>query len=139
MPAGCFPADEDANAASLTRAAASGSVEAPVAWAAPGRAARQTAAAMGLAAPEIPALAEADCGRWRGLPYGRVALEEPDAPASRLADPHAAPHGGESLSALAARVAGRLDAVRGEPRAVVVCDGLPVRLAPPAAICDALR
>ncbi|MFI7693005.1 histidine phosphatase family protein [Nonomuraea sp. NPDC049655] len=129
MRAGCFPADEDADAASLTRAAAPGPVEAAAAWAAPCRAARQTAAAMGLAAREVPALAEADCGRWRGLPYGRVALAEPDALASWLADPHAAPHGGESLSALAARVAGWLDSVRDVPRAVVVCDAGVIRAA----------
>ncbi|MFI7705775.1 histidine phosphatase family protein [Nonomuraea sp. NPDC049480] len=172
MRAACFPAgDEDADAASLARAAAvlappTGSWAAgagvadvavagdsvagdsvagdsvagagAVAWVAPAAAARQTAAAAGLVAGVVPALAEADCGRWRGLPYEQVAREEPDALARWLADPHAAPHGGESLADLAARVASWLDSVcaqdeavgvapqrapgRGGPKAVVVCD-----------------
>ncbi|WP_240777892.1 histidine phosphatase family protein [Nonomuraea basaltis] len=114
MRAACFPADEDADAASLARAAAAlGPMMAgATAWAAPTAAARQTAAAVGLEARVTPALAEADCGRWRGLPYARVAREEPDALASWLTDPHAAPHGGESPAELAARVAGWLDTVR---------------------------
>ncbi|WP_188195405.1 histidine phosphatase family protein [Nonomuraea sp. SYSU D8015] len=128
MRAACFPGgDEDADAASLARAAA---VLAPlatdsgaVAWVAPSGAARQTAAAAGLVQDVVPALAEADFGRWRGLPYGQVAREEPDALASWLTDPHAAPHGGESLAGLAARVAGWLGTL--EPAGctgVAVCD-----------------
>ncbi|GAA3660226.1 hypothetical protein GCM10022224_024460 [Nonomuraea antimicrobica] len=128
MRAAFFPVDEDADAAGLTRAAALRPA-AGAAWVAPTRAARQTAAAMGLTARETPALAEADCGRWRGLPYERVALEEPEALASWLADPHAAPHGGESLAALAARVAGWLDATRDEPERVAVCDAGAIRAA----------
>ncbi|MBN6056558.1 histidine phosphatase family protein, partial [Nonomuraea sp. RK-328] len=158
MRAACFPAaDEDADAASLSRAAAltravagavaaspvracpaavestarpaAGAVVGPVAWVAPGAAARRSAAAVGLRARVAPALAEADFGRWRGLPYERVAREEPDALASWLADPHAAPHGGESLAAHAERVAGWLDAVRAEPDAVAVCDAGTIRAA----------
>ncbi len=129
MRAARFPADDDdADAADLARAAALGpAVAGAVAWAAPALAARQTAAALGLDARVVPALAEADYGRWRGLPYERVAREEPDALASWLSDPHAAPHGGESRAALAIRVAAWLDSVREEPGGVVVCDAGAIR------------
>ncbi|MEU8151214.1 histidine phosphatase family protein [Nonomuraea sp. NPDC048901] len=151
MRTACFPlADEDADTASLARAHGLASVVADsmavgsaltgsvaggsvaggsVAWVAPSVAARQTAAALGREACVVAALAEADHGRWRGLPYGRVAREEPDALASWLADPDAAPHGGESLAVLAARVAGWLDSVRAEPEAVAVCDAGAIRAA----------
>ncbi|MFI7134358.1 histidine phosphatase family protein [Nonomuraea sp. NPDC050153] len=106
-----------------------GSAAGAVACTAPSVAARQTAAAAGLAARAVPALAEADCGRWRGLPYERVAREEPDALASWLTDPHAAPHGGESLAAHAERVAAWLESVRAEPGVVAVCDAGAIRAA----------
>ncbi|GAA2319046.1 hypothetical protein GCM10010149_84580 [Nonomuraea roseoviolacea subsp. roseoviolacea] len=131
MRAARFPGtDEEADAASLARAAALASVvTGPAAWTAPGAAARRSAAAIGLAARVAPALAEADCGRWGGLPYGQVAQEEPDALASWLTDPLAAPHGGESLAAHAERVAGWLDSVRAEPDVVAVCDAGVIRAA----------
>ncbi|MGW0204058.1 histidine phosphatase family protein, partial [Nonomuraea sp. NPDC003201] len=99
------------------------------AWAAPSVAAGQTVAALGLEARVVPALAEVDCGRWRGLPYERVAREEADALASWLTDPHAAPHGGESLAAHAGRVAAWLESVRAEPGVVAVCDAGAIRAA----------
>ncbi|GAA2892164.1 hypothetical protein GCM10020220_097870 [Nonomuraea rubra] len=49
---------------------------------------------------------------WRGLPYERVAREEPEALARWLSDPHAAPHGGESPAAFADRVAAWLATTR---------------------------
>ncbi|MEV6039451.1 histidine phosphatase family protein [Nonomuraea sp. NPDC052116] len=135
MRAACFPApDADADAASLARAAAltqtvARAAAGAVAWAAPSVAAGQTVAALGLAARVVPALAEVDCGRWQGQPYERVAREEPDALASWLTDPHAAPHGGESLAAHAGRVAAWLESVRAEPGVVAVCDAGAIRAA----------
>jgi broad specificity phosphatase PhoE len=99
------------------------------AWVAPARAARQTAVALGLAPLVAVELGEADSGRWRGLPYARVAGDEPEALAAWLADPDAAPHGGESQSELAARVARWLDSVRGQPDGVAVCDVGAIRAA----------
>jgi broad specificity phosphatase PhoE len=71
---------------------------------APARAARETAAALGLEAEVEPALRDGDYGRWRGLPSKEVAAREPDAFAAWLSDPAAAPHGGESITAVMERV-----------------------------------
>ncbi|MEV0830290.1 histidine phosphatase family protein [Nonomuraea rubra] len=113
MRAAGFPGDGDADPASLARAAALRPlVVGREAWVSPARAARQTALAMGLEPRVCAALGEADCGRWRGLPYERVAREEPEALARWLSDPHAAPHGGESPAAFADRVAAWLATTR---------------------------
>jgi broad specificity phosphatase PhoE len=71
---------------------------------APARAARQTAAALGLDGEVETALRDCDYGRWRGLALKDVAEREPDGFAAWLSDPSAAPHGGESLAALTLRV-----------------------------------
>ncbi|MFJ9952415.1 histidine phosphatase family protein [Kitasatospora sp. NPDC091207] len=69
---------------------------------------RQTAQALGLGAPgEAPA--GWAMGAWRGRTLDEVAAEQPDAVAGWLADPAAAPPGGESLAGLRDRVAGWLD------------------------------
>ncbi|RBQ18316.1 histidine phosphatase family protein [Spongiactinospora rosea] len=126
MRAARFPADEDADPAGLAKAAALGFAAACPVWTAPGRAARQTAQAMGLPAREAAALREADVGRWRGLAYDQVA---PEALASWLTDPDAAPHGGESLTAHAGRVATWLDSIRDEPDQIAICDAGTIRAA----------
>jgi broad specificity phosphatase PhoE len=70
---------------------------------APARAARETAAALGLDADVETALRDCNYGRWRGLASADVAAREPDGFAAWLADPAAAPHGGEPLAALIER------------------------------------
>ncbi|GAA3041478.1 hypothetical protein GCM10020229_60790 [Kitasatospora albolonga] len=52
-------------------------------------------------------------GRWRGRTLEELTTTEPAALAQWLADPEAAPHGGEPLTALCARVADWLDALAG--------------------------
>jgi broad specificity phosphatase PhoE len=74
------------------------------AFTAPARAARETAAALGLNAEVEPALRDCDYGRWRGLASKDVAGREPDPFAAWLGNPSAAPHGGESLATLIERV-----------------------------------
>jgi broad specificity phosphatase PhoE len=76
----------------------------------------QTAEALGLTATIEPALADCDHGRWRGR---RLEEIEPAALAEWLRDPAATPHGGESVVALIARVAGWLDQRIGIPGTTV--------------------
>jgi len=75
---------------------------------APARAAVETAAALGLAATVDPGLADWHLGSWRGRALDEIAAAHPAEVAAWLADPDAVPHGGESLTALLARVAGWL-------------------------------
>ncbi|WP_246007359.1 histidine phosphatase family protein [Actinomadura pelletieri] len=122
-----FPSDDPADTAGLASARLlAGSVQGAEAWSSPARAARETCAALGLAARPVAALAEADHGRWAGAPYARIAADEPDALARWRSDPHAAPHGGESRAALAARVAAWLGT---GPDGVAVCDAGVIRAA----------
>ncbi|MET0237587.1 MAG: histidine phosphatase family protein [Kibdelosporangium sp.] len=68
---------------------------------------RQTAAALGWDCTVEPALADLDFGAWRGQTLGEVA------DTSWLTDLNAAPHGGESVHDLLARVGTWLDGLRG--------------------------
>jgi broad specificity phosphatase PhoE len=70
---------------------------------------RETAAAAGLDATADAALAECDFGSWAGRSLAEVDASDPEAARAWLTDPDSAPHGGESLSAFARRVAEWLD------------------------------
>ncbi|MGV9743764.1 histidine phosphatase family protein [Rhodococcus zopfii] len=73
---------------------------------APERRAVETAAALGARAEPDAALREVDYGNWTG----RSMSEVPEADlAAWLTDPHAAPHGGESIAALLDRTRCWLD------------------------------
>jgi broad specificity phosphatase PhoE len=70
----------------------------------------QTADAAGVADPSIvPALAECDFGAWAGRTLADVAAAAPADVGAWMEDADACPHGGESLSAFAARVGRWLD------------------------------
>ena len=103
---------------------------------APSRAARQTAAALGvdLAPDPEPGLADPDYGRWTGRTLDDIAAAEPAALQTWLTDPAAAPHGGESLTQLTARAGAWLDAHAGD-RLVAVAHPVLIR----AALTHALR
>ncbi|MFE1434530.1 histidine phosphatase family protein [Streptomyces griseoaurantiacus] len=75
---------------------------------------RGTAAALGLEGVAAAELAGLDVGRWRGRALEEVAAAEPEAMARWLADPGSAPHGGESVEGLCARVARWLEEERGD-------------------------
>ena len=80
-------------------------------WTAPELRARQTAAALGPDAVLVPDLRDADYGTWRGRSLEQIAADDPHGTAAWLADPAAAPHGGESLLQLLDRVGHWLDEV----------------------------
>lgn len=112
------------------------------AYVSPALRARQTADAAGLRSAVVqPALAECDFGRWAGQALADVHAAEPGAAAAWMADPDAAPHGGETLTMLLARVGAWLEErAHGEGTAVAVTHGGVVKAAvvraigaPPAA------
>lgn len=70
---------------------------------------RETGYALGLSPLAQPALRDCDMGRWRGFTLGQVAAREPAAVDDWLRDPHAAPHGGETLAGFIRRIGEWLD------------------------------
>jgi broad specificity phosphatase PhoE len=70
----------------------------------PARSALETAEILGLNAGIEPALRDLDVGRWAGCSLSDLAASEPEEFASWLSDPDAAPHGGETIVALFARI-----------------------------------
>ncbi|MEU5400425.1 histidine phosphatase family protein [Streptomyces sp. NPDC005963] len=65
---------------------------------------RQTADALGLRAEPVEQLADWHVGSWTGRTLDEVGEADPEGLALWLRDPSAAPHGGESLRQLSARV-----------------------------------
>ncbi|MDB1088984.1 histidine phosphatase family protein [Streptomyces sp. ACA25] len=92
---------------------------------------RQTGDVLGLAPLAQPALRDCDMGRWRGCTLQEVAAREPAAVDAWLADPRAAPHGGEPLLSFVARVGGWLDTrpVGRDGRIVAVTEPTVIRAA----------
>jgi len=85
---------------------------------------RQTAEAAGLEAAPDEALAECDFGSWAGRSLADVDAEDPAGARAWITDPDSTPHGGESLTAFAARVAAWLDEqAKAEGRTVAVTHG----------------
>jgi broad specificity phosphatase PhoE len=109
---GSFPSDEPLEPRSLTLAKAMRGTlrRADRVWTGPALRARQTAEALSLDASVEPLLADQDHGRWAGKSFVQVQAEEPEAIAAWLADPEAAPHGGESLADVVRRTS---DLMRG--------------------------
>jgi broad specificity phosphatase PhoE len=102
MAAGRFPTDEPLNAIGHRQVDAAidlGPVDTAVCG--PEKRTRQTAELLGLAATVDQRLADLDCGRWRGDVLGGV---KPDDLAVWLTDVNRAPHGGESIVDVVARV-----------------------------------
>jgi broad specificity phosphatase PhoE len=101
-----FPADEPLDERGATRAAAlAGTLsKADWCWTSPELRARQTAQSLRLNANLESALRDCDYGRWAGRRFDEVQVSEPDAIALWLRDPAAAPHDGESITAVIRRV-----------------------------------
>ncbi|MET0188519.1 MAG: histidine phosphatase family protein [Pseudonocardia sediminis] len=96
---------------------------------------RSTAEALGLTPVVDAGLAGCDHGGWAGRSLDEVAASDPEGLGEWLADPAAAPHGGESLNDVLTRVGAWLDEppVGGDgpaPRSVLaVVDAVVVRAA----------
>ncbi|MFI1864856.1 histidine phosphatase family protein [Streptomyces jumonjinensis] len=96
---------------------------------------RQTARELGLGAECAGAPDDWDLGRWRGRTLAEVSGREPAAVARWLDDPAAAPHGGEPLAGLCARVGGWLDSLPPDAgRVLAVVEPAVVRAALVAAL-----
>lgn len=106
-----FPGDEplDERGAHAAAAADGALRRVTAAYRGPEERCRQTATALGLDAVADPALADLDVGAWRGRTLTELAADHPVDLRAWLTDPRAAPHGGESVAELVARVAHWLD------------------------------
>ncbi|MDH0646578.1 histidine phosphatase family protein [Pseudomonas sp. GD03858] len=85
---------------------------------------RQTAEGLGAVVDD--GLRDCDLGRWKGLPLKQ--LDDADLQAW-LADPQAAPHGGESIAGLCQRVAGWMDSALSEGEWVAITHPFVIRAA----------
>jgi len=105
-----FPIDEPLNDAG--RAAArelTGKLGRGDALCSPAARARETARAAALQAQVEPELRECDFGTWAGRSLADVHAADPDGAIAWMTDPHARPHGGETLAEVLVRVADWLD------------------------------
>lgn len=110
MRRGSFPVDEPLDDAGRAAAAAlAGRIGRGEAISSPALRARETAVAAALQADLEPLIDECDFGSWAGRTLAQVHEQDPQAAGAWMTDPEACPHGGESLSALLARVGGWLD------------------------------
>ena len=115
--AGRFSADEPLDARGIAEAHAVRTrltiAQGTVAYVSPAICARDTAAALGLAASLEVGLADMDYGIWQGRRLADLAAEAAQDLAAWMRDPDAAPHGGESFRDLVKRVGAWLDALAG--------------------------
>ncbi len=103
--------------------------------ASPAKRTLETAAALGFDAKIDTALRDLDLGRWAGHTLNSVAASEADALASWLSDPTTAPHGGETIDGLFARISIWLQAISArDERIVTVTHPAVIRAAILAAI-----
>jgi len=127
-----FPLDEplDESSASAARRVAPRLGHTDAAWCGPAASARGTAAALGTTPTIARELDDWDVGAWRGHSIPELQAADPSAVAEWMRNPAAAPHGGESLLDLLARVESWLDArSRDERRVVAVTHSGAIRAA----------
>jgi broad specificity phosphatase PhoE len=115
-----FPADEPLDAQGQQRLAAfpKQALLGDRCFTSPALRATQTAETLELVATVEPALRDCDYGRWAGRSFEDVQAQDPRGLAKWLRDPGAAPHDGETVVALIARVSAWLDAQKATPGVV---------------------
>ncbi|KND56787.1 putative phosphoglycerate mutase [Candidatus Burkholderia verschuerenii] len=98
--------------------------------ASPARAARDTAQWIASAYEVDAAFDDLDYGRWRGHSIRDIAEAKEAGLAAWITDPHARPHGGESIAMLAERVAHVLERLtQSNRRGIVVTHAIVVKAA----------
>jgi broad specificity phosphatase PhoE len=116
MAAGRFPTDEGVNELGRTQISTVDLGTVDRAACGPEARTQQTAQMLGLEPSVEAGLADLDCGRWRGDFLGRV---PPADMTIWLTDPTRAPHGGESIVELVARVGRWMDSLTSDRTRVV--------------------
>jgi broad specificity phosphatase PhoE len=81
---------------------------------------QQTALALGLTASTAIELRDCDYGRWQGHALSSLQTQDPEGVWDWLADPAAAPHGGESIANLIDRVGSWLDQLTDDGHTIAV-------------------
>jgi broad specificity phosphatase PhoE len=111
-----FPLDEPLEPQAILLAQAFGDQlrRADRVWSSPALRSRQTAQALGLQAVERLDLADQDMGSWSGKTLAAISQQQFENISTWLSDPAAAPHGGESIAGLSARIAALMDTLLGE-------------------------
>jgi broad specificity phosphatase PhoE len=80
---------------------------------------RQTAELFGNTVDVVAALRDCDFGRWRGARINDLQTAEPEVLARWIADPHSAPHGGESVAQVCERAVAWLTTLQTTPGHVI--------------------
>ncbi|MER8479177.1 histidine phosphatase family protein [Mesorhizobium sp. M1163] len=109
-----FPLDEPLERRSIELALALGQhlSKTDRVFVAPSLRARETAQLLGLRATVIDSLRDQNYGFWEGKTLEKIEAEQPGALAAFRTDPAYVPGGGESLTQVASRTTGFLDAMR---------------------------
>jgi broad specificity phosphatase PhoE len=126
-----FPLDEPLEQREVAKVAALGwrAPRAQRVVSAPERRAQQTAEALGLSAEVDFELRDCDYGDWRGSTLSEVELRQPEKVLAWLTDPGAAPHGGESILQLIARIGRWLEEQRAPVHTIAITHPAVIRSA----------
>jgi broad specificity phosphatase PhoE len=129
---GIFPKDEpiDARGAAQCAAMAPRLSRPDSCWCGPELRARETAAAFGLDPGIESDLRDCDFGSWAGRDLREIQADQPESLARWIADPMAAPHGGESFAMVQERVTAWIGRREGESgQGIVVAAAAVIRAA----------
>lgn len=126
-----FPLDEPLEEREFTRIADLGwpAPRAQRILSAPEQRTRQTAEALGLTSTIANEMRDCDYAQWRGRDLNEIQSSDAEGLLAWLTDPAAAPHGGESIVDLIARVGNWLDAQRDAAHTIAITHPAVIRAA----------